>query len=489
MLFSIIWCIARCVCCGLSCCCECCYCLKCCGNCCGCCSPPKGRRRKYLDEPYKNLPPDQGYQAHDPMSTGALPFASRPEPSVKSAAANNNNPPQYAQFATFDVSKKDEGEDSLPAMPTWGDAESKKVEAEAMELQDIKKTESTTGQAAPLMNGMSPAGTPGTRTPVNGAGPYGPPGSQAAASGYLAGAPGANQYDARNMPGQGYGQGQDIYGQSTATLATEQSWGVTGGGYDQNNNYTQEPAAMYAHDDNAGYNQYGANVAMNQQPYGVAGVGRSMTGGSNRGIPARQMTGGSNASMGTAPPSYPDPSRGSPAPSQAPFSSDRQFDPRIAPQRTYSPAPQQQGQFPNGPQRTFSPAPQRSFSPGPQGPQRTYSPAPQQRQWSADAGPGGRGPPNRQYSTDSARTAPNPQRQYSDAYRGSGPRGPMGGGPGPRPRPQQQPLRQYTTNDVPPGPKSPNFSRPTRANTYDDGNYGAGTPPPQQEPAAYPGKW
>lgn len=498
MLFSIIWCIARCVCCGLSCCCECCYCLKCCGNCCGCCDPPKGRRRKYLDEPYKNLPPDQGYQAHDPMSTGALPFASRPDPTAKSPTANN--PPQYAQFATFDMSKKDEGEDSLPAMPTWGEAESKKVEAEAVELQDIKKTESNNGQAAPLINGMSPAGTPGTRTPVNGAGPYGPPGSQAATSGYLGGGPGANQYGARNMPGQGYSQGQDMYAQSTTTLATEQSWGVTGGGYGQNN-YTQEPAAMYAYDDNAGYNQYGANGGMNQ-PYGMGGATRSMTGSSNpsmRGTPARQMTGGSNISMG-APPSYPDTSRRSPAPAQVPFPSDRQFDPRIAPQRTYSPAPQQQGQFPNGPQRTFSPAPpqrsfspapQRSFSPGPQGPQRNYSPAPQQRQWSGDTAPGGRGPPNRQYSNDSARTAPNPQRQYSgdSAYRGPGSRGPMGGGPGPRSRPQQQPLRQYTTDNVPPGPRSPNFSRPTRSNTYDDGGYGAGTPQQQQEPAAYPGKW
>lgn len=499
ILFSVIWCIARCLCCGLSCCCECCYCLKCCGSCCGCCDPPKGRRRKYLDDPYKNLPPDQGYQAHDPMSTGALPFASRPEPSTKPPTAN---PPQYAQFASFDVSKKDEGEDSLPAMPTWGDAESKKVETEAVELKDLKKTEAN-GQLAPLMTGVSPAPTPGTRTPVNSAGPYGPPVSQAAASGYLGGAsPGQDPYAARNMPAQGYNQQSNMYGQST-TLATEQSWGITGGGYGQNG-YTQEPTAMHGYDDKAGYNQYGANGAMGQQ-YGMGGATRSMTGGSNpsmRGMPARQMTGGSNTSMGP-PPSYPDQSRGSPAPSQGQFSSDRQFDPRIAPQRTYSPAPQQQGQVPNGPQRnfspappqrSFSPAPQRSFSPAPQGPQRNYSPAPQQRQWTGDAAPGGRGPPpggrgppRRQYTNDSAQSVPNPQRQYSaDSYRGGpgpGP-GPMGGGP--RPRPQQ---RQYTA-DVPPGPTSPNFSRPTRSNTYDEGGYGGSSAPAQQqEPAAYPGKW
>lgn len=504
MLFSIIWCIARCVCCGLSCCCECCYCLKCCGNCCGCCDPPKGRRRKYLDEPYKNLPPDQGYQAHDPMSTGALPFASRPDPSVKSPTANN--PPQYAQFATFDVSKKDEGEDSLPAMPTWGDAESKKVEAmQAVELQDLKKTEGSTGPAAPLMTGISPAVTPQSRTPVNGASPYGVPGSQAAASGYLGAAPGANGYGARNVPGQGYNQAPNMYGQSTASLGTEQSWGVTGSGYGQDA-YTQEPAAMHGYDNKAGYNQYGANGAMNQ-PYNMGGAARSMTGGSNpsmRGTPVRQMTGGSIAPSMGPPPSYPDRSHGSPAPSQGQFSGDRQFDPRIAPQRTYSPAPQQQGQFPNGPQRNFSPAPpQRSFSPAPQrsyspapqgGPQRNYSPAPQQRQWSGDAAPGGRGPPpggrgppNRQYSNDSARAAPNPQRQYSaDSHRGPRPMG--GDSRGPRPLPAQQPQRGYTA-DIPPGPRSPNFSRPTRSNTYDDGGYGSGQQQQPQEPAAYPGKW
>lgn len=509
MLISIIWCIARCVCCGLSCCCECCYCLKCCGSCCGCCDPPKGRRRKYLDESYKNLPPDQGYQANDPMSTGALPFASRPDPTTRPSTANN--PPQYAQFATFDVSKKDGDEDSLPAMPTWGEAESKKVETEVVELQDLKKTETNNGQAVPLMNGISPAATPAARTPVNGGpSPFGPPGSQPAMGGYIGGAPGANAYGNRNVPGQGYNQGQNMYGQSTTTLATEQSWGVTGGGH-AHNGYTEEPASMHGYDDKAGYNQYGGNDAMSMgmnQPYGMGGAARSMTGGSNpslRGTPNRSMTGGSNASMGP-PPSYPDRAHGSPAPPQGQFASDRHFDPRIAPQRTYSPAPQQQGHFPNGPprnfspappQRSFSPAPQRSFSPGPQGSQRTYSPAPQprqrpsppqqQRQWSGDAAPGrgpppgGRGPPYRQYTNDSAPAASSPQRQYSsDSYRS--PR-PMGGGP--RPPPQQ---RQYTA-DVPPGPRSPNFSRPVRSNTLNDNSYDASGGGQPQEPAAYPGKW
>lgn len=514
IIISVVWCCARCLCCGLSCCCECCYCLKCCGQCCGCCDPPNGRRRKYLDEPYKNLPADQGYQREDPMSANALPFH-RP------AAPAKAEPPQYA---SFDVSKSPpESEDALPAMPTWGDAESKKVGVaeEAMELQQLKPEGN--GQTAPLMNGISPAATPGTRTPVQGGvSPYGPPpGSQAASGGFPGanpgGAPGAVAYN--NMPGQGYDQMHNGFGQSTTSFHTEQSWGVTGGpmgqeygqghpqaGYGQHG-YTQEPADMQ-YGDQPGYDEYGGAAAMGPG-YGRPPPSRSMTGGSNPSMmPTRSMTGGS---------------RGSPAPQQGQFAQDRQFDSRIAPARTYSPAPQQQGQFPGAPQRTFSPAPpQRSFSPAPGGPQRTYSPGPGARspprgpggpggpgrtfspapggprgspaplrQWSADAarggaGPGPRAPPYRQYSTDSAQTAPphqQPSRQFSESPR------PMAGGVGNgRPPPQ----RQYTGGgDVPPGPRSPNFSRPTRSNTFDSGfdaaGPGAGAGDQQEQSGAYPG--
>lgn len=521
IVISVIWCCARCLCCGLSCCCECCHCLKCCGQCCGCCDPPGGRRRKHLDEPYKNLPSDQGYQREDPMSAGALPF-NRP------AAPAKAEPPQYA---SFDVSKKSpEGDDALPAMPTWGDAEDKKIGIveEEVELQQLKPEGN--GQGAPLMNGMSPAPTPGTRTPVQGGmSPYGPPGSQAASSVFLGGAPGgtpgASPYN--NMPGQGYDQMHNGYGQSTTSFHTEQSWGVTGGGpmgqeyggqghpqagFGQHG-YAQEPVNMQ-YGDQAAFSEYGgSNGTMGPGGYGRPVPSRSMTGGSNApGMPKRSLTGGSSAASmaGGPPPQYPDRSRGSPAPSQGAFTQDRQFDPRIAPARTYSPAPQQQqGQFAGvPPPRTYSPAPQqqqsqfpggpppRTFSPapGPGGPQRTYSPAPNgprgpgpQRQWSGDTagpgrtyspGPGGprgppqpRAPPYRQYSTDSAP----PPRQFSESPR------PMAGN---RPAPQ----RQYTTgsSDVPPGPRSPNFSRPTTRSNTADGGYGGEQA--QEEPSgAYPG--
>lgn len=514
MIISVVWCCARCLCCGLSCCCECCHCLKCCGQCCGCCDPPNGRRRKYLDEPYKNLPANQGYQREDPMSAGALPFH-RP---VAPAAAPKAEPPQYA---SFDVAKNQPGgEDALPAMPTWGDSESKKigVVAESVELQQLKPEGNA--QTAPLMNGMSPAGTPLSRTPVpGGISPYGPPGSQAASSGFLGGKPAAYN----NMPGQGHDQMHNGFDQSTTSFHTEQSWGVTGApmgqeygqghpqaGYGQHG-YTQEPVDMQ-YGDKPGYNEYRGAGAMGPG-YGRPPPGRSMTGGSNPSMgPTRSMTGGS---------------RGSPGPQQGQFPQDRNFDSRIAPTRTYSPSPQQQGQFPGPPQRTFSPVPgmgpQRTFSPAPGGgPQRTYSPGPRglpggpggpgrtfspapggprgspapQRQWSADAtggprggggggypgpGPAPRAPPYRQYSTDSAQTAPpqQPSRQFSESPR------PMHGGGGGGGGGRAPPLRGFTTNDVPPGPRSPNFSRPTRSNTFE--GPGAGNGEQQEQSGAYPG--
>lgn len=534
IIISVIWCIARCLCCGLSCCCECCHCLKCCGECCGCCSPPNGRRRKHLDEPYNNIPDNQGYKREDPMAASALPF-DRPRPTTAKA-----EPPQYA---SFDVSKHGDGsEDELPAMPSWGDAESKKIhlEEESVELQQLKPPEAN----APLMTGMSPAGTPGTRTPVQGSmSPYGPPGSDAASSGYFGGAPAAaagarpgagpyNNNNNNNMPGHGHGQGYNqapsAYGQSTTSFHTEQSWGVTPGpmpmgqeygqtqghpqqGYGQPG-YTQEPQAYGEQNVYGDYDANNASVASNiHQGYGVG--------------PTRSLTGGSTNSMRNGP-GYPDRSHGSPAPPQGQFGQDRAFDPRLLPQRTASPAQsqgsfdprlmpqrtgspaQQQGAFPGDPRmmaqrtnspaqqqgafpgapppRTFSPAPQqqRSFSPGPQGQgQSRGGPGPRYppglgplRQMSGDApqsrGPSQRSPPYRQ---DSAQMGPpsGQRQQYSNS-----------------PRPGQQrmpPPRSQTMDRVEPsrspGMREGNFSRPMRSNTFDQtqaGEQNGGS-------AAYPG--
>lgn len=464
IIISVIWCISRCLCCGLSCCCECCHCLKCCGECCGCCDPPNGRRRKHLDEPYNNLPDSQGYKREDPMSANALPF-DRPRPSTAKA-----EPPQYA---SFDVSKHADGdEDELPAMPVWGDAESKKIhlEEEAVELKQLKPPETT----APLMSGMSPAGTPGTRTPVQGGvSPYGPPGSEAASSGYFGGAPaaaagaraGPGPYN--NMPGQGYNQMRNGYDQSTTSFHTEQSWGVTSGVTQMGQHYQQGQGHPQVQ---AGYGQPGytqePDVYGEQSIYGDYGANNaSMASGINQGYgmgPTRSMTGGSTHSMRNGA-GYPDRSNGSPAPQQGQFGAERAFDPRILPQRTASPAQQQgsfdprllpqrtaspaqqPGAFPNDPrmmaQRTNSPAQQQGAFPGAP-PPRTYSPAPQQQQ------------PQRSYSP-----APSQQRSFSPAPQGQG--SPRGGGPGPRYPPGPGPLRQMS-GDAPPQGRGPPRGPPYR---------------------------
>jgi hypothetical protein len=127
IIFSILWCIIRCCCCGLSCCCSCCQCLKCCGNCCGACDPP-GSHTKHLDDPYAPQPQHHGYRTEPPMNPSV--------PQYGVTKPIRNEPPQYAEFET---SKKDD--DALPEMPSWEGANSKKVEVhtEAVEMDTLSK--------------------------------------------------------------------------------------------------------------------------------------------------------------------------------------------------------------------------------------------------------------------------------------------------------------------------------------------------------------
>lgn len=219
---SIIWCIVRCACCGLSCCCECCYCLKCCGECCGCCDPPRGRKNKYLDEPY--IPPhhgEHGYKSQEPMNFGARPAASN------YASPRSVEPPQYAEF---DSGGKKGGEDSLPAMPTWETANSKKVlvDGEEVEMDQLNKPAGTgavgaNGQQMPLMTGAS--GTPGPASPIRSpdltTSPYGPPGGHGNAGGYLAaGGAGGDPYAMDS---------HDAYDQRASPHGSDHGYGVAGG--------------------------------------------------------------------------------------------------------------------------------------------------------------------------------------------------------------------------------------------------------------------
>ena len=95
---SVIWCLARCLCCGLSCCCD----------CLSCCNPRRNKSSRYADQQPSifHPAPYQGYQQAP-------------------------NPPSYEppRFAQFDVSRngKPANEDALPPMPSWDSASQRRV--------------------------------------------------------------------------------------------------------------------------------------------------------------------------------------------------------------------------------------------------------------------------------------------------------------------------------------------------------------------------
>ncbi|KAI0136492.1 hypothetical protein BJ170DRAFT_14097 [Xylariales sp. AK1849] len=272
IIFSIIWCIIRCACCGLSCCCSCFQCLKCCGNCCGCCDAPQ-KRHKYLDEPF--VPPHhnqgQGYRSEAPMSAQAVP-KSGTGPFATSAIAKPD-PPQYAEFET---GKKGDA-DELPPMPSWEGANSKKVMlGDEVEMDQLQKPESA--QNAPLMapGAMSHPASPNP-TSLNDQNPYETPGYNGS-SGYLPPARGETDPYAMGRSGQqqGYGNyGNGGYGQVSREDMTP--------GYDQgygNQGYNNQGYA------NQGYGAAGAAV-------GAMGQGRrtphqDYNNGGYRGSPAGQ---------------------------------------------------------------------------------------------------------------------------------------------------------------------------------------------------------
>lgn len=309
-----VYCISRCLCCGLSCCCECCHCLKCCGDCCGCCDPPRGRKHKYLDEPF--VPPHHSaaYKPNEPMVAGPPPpsrFSSSPFPPTRSESAV---PPQYAEF---DVSKQGAGghEDALPVMPTWESAGSKKVmvEEEEVEMDQLKKKpEPSTGpgQNVPLMTGAS--AVPGPVSPIPSPdrqrSPYSPPRAPGPANGgYMGGASATDPYTAGGGRGYNNFSGPRAYGQSQTSLGTDQGYGMAdaamGGtsphsprGYNNNSygqaqqqhsqdgyqdSYGQAQAYPPARPAVAGYDSYNSgrqgsyddyNRSPSAQPYGRQGV-------------------------------------------------------------------------------------------------------------------------------------------------------------------------------------------------------------------------
>ncbi|KAK8139862.1 fibroin-3 related protein [Apiospora sp. TS-2023a] len=326
VVFSILWCCIRCLCCGLSCCCSCFRCLKCCGNCCGCCDSPQ-QKNKYLDDPF--IPPhhnqNQAYRSEAPM------YAPTMAPTMVPAAAPSYakvEPPQYAEFE----SGKKGGGDELPQMPSWEGASSKQVliEEDAVELEPMKKPDTMQNAGLMAAGGVSPGG----RSPASGNNPYGPP-SQAGPNGYMAAASRSdtNMY---GMNGKGNGQtyngayNNGSYGQPSREMNQgygNQPYGAQNGaqGYDQGYGM---PAAVAA----AGVMGPGRRAP--HQDYNNGGYGQEPM---NQGYPqsqtpyndySRSIT-PSNAAYGNAPPSRQPTPQGN-----GPYGS---------PNRMRTPAPQQPG--------------------------------------------------------------------------------------------------------------------------------------------------
>lgn len=122
ILISVIACVINCLCCGIQCCTGCCRCCSC------CCPSPRNKapRPKYLDDPGYHQPPPM------PANDG---YRAPPGPPVYRGA-------QVARFeSTTSPAPAKVNEDALPAMPTWNDAVTRRVEdnshQDTMEMEPL----------------------------------------------------------------------------------------------------------------------------------------------------------------------------------------------------------------------------------------------------------------------------------------------------------------------------------------------------------------
>lgn len=113
IVFSVLWCIFSCLCCGVSLCTACTKCLTC-GGCCGCCKGGGGGSRRRKDPEYHPMPPTPTpYTGYQPPSAPMM---------------YNHTGPQFATFETGTKRSANDHEDSLPAMPSWENATTRRVE-------------------------------------------------------------------------------------------------------------------------------------------------------------------------------------------------------------------------------------------------------------------------------------------------------------------------------------------------------------------------
>jgi hypothetical protein len=143
IILGVIGCLVSCLCCGVQCCKGCC-------ECCSCCCPSGNGGRN--SRPKYDTQPAPYYQQPPPPANMQYP----PQPSAPPAAPA---PPAYRglQTATFDHSSRKADEDSLPAMPTWADATTRRVEdpshPEEVEMDRLDNPEHDVKQPLQLHDG------------------------------------------------------------------------------------------------------------------------------------------------------------------------------------------------------------------------------------------------------------------------------------------------------------------------------------------------
>ena len=130
IVISIIFCCARCLCCGLECCCGICSCFNRC-----CPGPRRSRGSKYADGPSNY---GGGYSGY------------RPPP----AQPTYDPSPRFAQFDAH--SKNDKlHDDSLPVMPSWDNASTRKVEDHSQDDVEMGRLDSSHLNGAIAPSGRS----------------------------------------------------------------------------------------------------------------------------------------------------------------------------------------------------------------------------------------------------------------------------------------------------------------------------------------------
>ncbi|KAF7570631.1 Med15 multi-domain protein [Pyrenophora tritici-repentis] len=291
ILFSVIACIARCICCGaeLACCCF---------KCCTCCCPSGGSRghKRVKSDPAAPYP--QPYGAPPPNPYAQNPYAQAhaaapPAPPIDTRPVNqqyrSNAMPTFApaakperpQFATFDSTKAVVNEDALPAMPTWKDGRDVHIEVEEqpvpekrgdLEMDRLDRNGSVasgsvaaTATAAAAIPGTRRSPGPG-RSPVSAVDNYGYPSGRDNDSfgGETAPLTSQGQYN------QSYAQ-QDGYGRRSPPQNTSpvQDGGGYAGGYAQQQRqqpYGRQPQAYDSRDQLNQYNQPSSQQYNQQSP-------------------------------------------------------------------------------------------------------------------------------------------------------------------------------------------------------------------------------